>query len=269
MTEAARSSQDPRSELYCPDCAYSLRGLPGRRCPECGLDLSFIDAPDGGIRWARVDRGNALLAFLETAVRVVFSPTRFCREVCRPIDLRRALAFQRVVILVLFAALPLFLVGWEVREAGAISTLRREWTDPILALVLVAGIVAVRLTMAARSSLVLSGPDAARRERVALLACYAAAPLILLPIGVGIAALLSPSLPTYVALSLPIALFVPLFWAYWLTLYVVRRTLRSTWSVLLLAIAWPLIGALLALWVVGGTLALSLYFGVAIWSIAG
>ena len=72
-------------DVFCEACGYSLAGLTGDRCPECGARFEPKGLPYARIPWLhrkRLGRGNA---YFRTVLMVCFFPARFARELCRPV----------------------------------------------------------------------------------------------------------------------------------------------------------------------------------------
>jgi len=73
----------------CPECGYSLRRLRGERCPECGVAFPttsrvFRRWAVRRLIWERLQRGNALFAYIKTVLTIVFWPCRAARGVAVP-----------------------------------------------------------------------------------------------------------------------------------------------------------------------------------------
>lgn len=91
------------ADLFCPRCAYNLRGAVGSRCSECGYDLGNLRSPTCRIPWVRRRELGRLWAYWATVWMLLFRNRRFCEEYARPqryADVRR---FQWVTIALVFA----------------------------------------------------------------------------------------------------------------------------------------------------------------------
>ena len=90
---------DPDIDLFCPGCGYDLRALQGNACPECGISVDLEKLRESSIPWI-LSEGFIAKAwgFLRTCDRATLRPTRFCREVSRPVLLREAQRFRRIMI---------------------------------------------------------------------------------------------------------------------------------------------------------------------------
>lgn len=100
------------TELYCPDCGYSLRGLTSDRCPECGLLLDFIDSASSTIAWVDRRRRGRVRGYVLTVFAVISRPKILCREVFRPVSLADAQRFRWVTV----ALMTLSLWSWAAQE---------------------------------------------------------------------------------------------------------------------------------------------------------
>ena len=100
------------TELYCPDCGYSLRGLTAGRCPECGLLLDFIDSASSTIAWVDRRRRGRVRGYVLTVFAVISRPKILCREVFRPVSLADAQRFRWVTV----ALMTLSLWSWAAQE---------------------------------------------------------------------------------------------------------------------------------------------------------
>ena len=68
------------TDLYCPDCGYSLRGLTADRCPECGLRLDFIDSASSAIAWVDGRQRGRFRGYVLTVFAVISRPKILCRD---------------------------------------------------------------------------------------------------------------------------------------------------------------------------------------------
>ena len=109
-TPAAAPPDGTTTDLACPLCDYSLRGLTEPRCPECGFAFTWAELRDAERhrhRWLfEHGRGRNVKSFLATFWRSAF-PMRFWRAVtpANPVHVGRLVAYW------LLAGLPLLAVA--------------------------------------------------------------------------------------------------------------------------------------------------------------
>lgn len=72
-------------DLLCEGCGYSLIGLGGDRCPECGKVFEPAQLPYARIPWLHRRRIGRLRAYWRTVGMVLFRPARFVSELRRPV----------------------------------------------------------------------------------------------------------------------------------------------------------------------------------------
>ncbi|MEM6561018.1 MAG: hypothetical protein AAF656_05430 [Planctomycetota bacterium] len=107
----------------CPNCGYSLRGLPELRCPECGVSIDPDEVAAAALPW---ERERTVGAFWRTVKRVQTQPgtLRYL-----PPDDKRARQFGRWCLLVagLLCALPTVLFADMMMKDGR----WRDWLPEI------------------------------------------------------------------------------------------------------------------------------------------
>src|SRR4051812_49873852 len=64
-------------DLLCEGCGYSLVGLSGERCPECGEGFDPNELPLARVPWLFRRRYGAVWAYVKTVWMVVLRPGRF------------------------------------------------------------------------------------------------------------------------------------------------------------------------------------------------
>ena len=86
--------------MFCESCTYSLAGLSGDRCPECGKRFDPQALPFARVPWLHRRRIGRVRAYRRTVAMVMVSPTRFAAELCRPVRVSAddARKFRRVTI---------------------------------------------------------------------------------------------------------------------------------------------------------------------------
>jgi hypothetical protein len=113
-------------DAFCENCGYSLLGLSGDRCPECGRQYDPLALPFARIPWLHRRRIGRWSAYWQTVRQATFRPQHFAVELCRPVrisadDARR---FRRISIhigaftgVALATALIVMADGW-IRPVG-------------------------------------------------------------------------------------------------------------------------------------------------------
>ena len=91
------------ADLYCPRCAYNLRGSVAPRCSECGYDLSNLRSAVCHIPWVRRRELGRFRAYWATVGMLLFRNRRFCEEYARPQRYTDMRTFQWVTIMLVFA----------------------------------------------------------------------------------------------------------------------------------------------------------------------
>ncbi len=101
-------------DALCPECSYSLRGLTGERCPECGTPLESLRSPQSRIPWVQRRTRGVFPAYWQTVLFVMFSYRRFRAEIVRPVNLRDAQTFRWTVVLIAWLSLLAVWPLWRV-----------------------------------------------------------------------------------------------------------------------------------------------------------
>lgn len=190
-------------DVFCEGCGYSLAGLTGDRCPECGNTFNPNDLPFARVPWLHRKRLGRVKAYWKTVAMVSFSPRRFARELCRPvrISVKDAQRFRRTTLLVatlsaavtygvvpLIAALWMFLALTRPRQG---LMMPRVWRNivPTMSLVLLnvlAVVAAFHFLLRLMTDMPLfiwKGLPSLPPSQLAPVHHYACAPLAFAPIG--------------------------------------------------------------------------------------
>ena len=92
----ARPTPDPGREVpaeydvFCEGCGYSLLGIAGDRCPECGAAYDLAALPFARVPWLHRRRLGGIRAYWATVWMVVRRPRAFAEELCRPVRVSAA-----------------------------------------------------------------------------------------------------------------------------------------------------------------------------------
>src|SRR6185312_3821310 len=106
-------------DVFCEGCGYSLLGLSGDRCPECGKVFEPLALSYARIPWLHRKRIGRVRAYCRTVAMVMFHPTRFASELCRPVrvsaeDARR---FRSLTIWLATLSLVVLIIALPVLES--------------------------------------------------------------------------------------------------------------------------------------------------------
>jgi len=72
-------------DVICEQCGYSLVGLAGSRCPECGAPFDPAALPFARVPWLHRRRLGKWRAYWQTVTWVLRDPHSFAAELCRPV----------------------------------------------------------------------------------------------------------------------------------------------------------------------------------------
>lgn len=72
-------------DVICEQCGYSLVGLAGSRCPECGAQFDPAALPFARVPWLHRRRLGRWRAYWQTVKWVLRDPHSFAAELCRPV----------------------------------------------------------------------------------------------------------------------------------------------------------------------------------------
>lgn len=161
-------------------------------CPECGQTVDDKAMRRAQVPWANRREIGRCRAIWQTFCRVTFRTRRFAHAVSQPVDLREALRFRRLVVIVLWlpvmVALLLVSDGWlkellPWRLEQQIGTLWR-----IAGVVFVCGLLWVFLYTCTGVHTYWFHPRSLpieRQNRAVALSYYACAPLLMLPVALA------------------------------------------------------------------------------------
>src|SRR5947207_552309 len=91
LTEKAATVPSPADpvpdefDLLCERCGYSLVGLNGNVCPECGQTFDPSALPLARIPWLYRSRLGPIRTYFKTVWQIVTKPGSFAAELSRPI----------------------------------------------------------------------------------------------------------------------------------------------------------------------------------------
>lgn len=120
-------------DLFCPSCAYNLRGLTGNRCPECGGSIDDLRDPVSRIPWVHRKQLGWWRAYWKTVYFVMFKQKHFVNEMARPVSFRDSQVFRWVTIG--FAYLPILLANLMVMVWPIPSSSMDDYTAAVFKMV--------------------------------------------------------------------------------------------------------------------------------------
>ena len=186
-------------DVFCEGCGYSLVGLAGDRCPECGATFNAGELPFARVPWLHRRRIGTFRAYRQTVAQVVCHPGAFAAELCRPVRISADDAKRFRVRTVYVAATSA--AGVALALLWISGALMQSWRSGPGA---VSEIAVILLTLWLASSLFLrlatdmpvfiwKGLPSLPPTELAPLHHYAASPLALAPV-VGLVAVVAPTL---------------------------------------------------------------------------
>jgi hypothetical protein len=251
--------------LYCPDCAYDLRGSRSPRCPECGFDLEVVRAGESQIPWVHrggLGRGRA---YARTVWRVTFGIGRLADEMAHRVAYGDAQRFRWVTIGVAYVGLLAMKASCVWGAGGGLDEVTGEM--PWLAIPVE---IATVLTLAAWTGLPSyffhpRGAPLARQNRAVALSYYACGPLAWLLPGAIVPALLLLTESPIAAAVAAVLLVVLLLVVWWhgvntLARLVFRSTGRTVLVAAMMPPLWLVVGALIMVGVPAITLFVVIVF---------
>ena len=183
-------------DLFCHACGYSLLGLAGDRCPECGRGVDTGGLPYARVAWLHRRRLGLWTGYWRTVRHVVFQPRSFAAEMCRPVRISAddAWRFRRLSSHLAAASgvLTALAISWF---SGDISRWARQNSDflPTYIFLLIGGYFAGVLFLRLATDMPLfiwKGLPQLPASELAPLHQYAAAPLGLIPLALVTSVLL-------------------------------------------------------------------------------
>src|SRR5205085_4354613 len=108
-------------DVFCEGCGYSLVGLSGDRCPECGRPFSGGELPYARVAWLHRRRIGRWAAYWRTVRHVVRRPKSFAAELCRPVRISATDAKRFRAVTTLVAASSLALVIGLLIDRGTVQ----------------------------------------------------------------------------------------------------------------------------------------------------
>src|SRR5439155_17849799 len=93
-------------DLLCEGCGYSLVGLMGDVCPECGRRFDPKELPLARVPWLYRSRLGKVRAYLKTVWAIAARPRDFAVELTRPVRIsaKDAYAFRKVTVVLVWRA---------------------------------------------------------------------------------------------------------------------------------------------------------------------
>jgi len=189
-------------DLFCEKCGYSLAGLTGERCPECGERFDAKDLPFARVPWLHRRRLGMWKAYWRTVVMVAFGPRRFAAELCRPVRVSAADArrFRSTTIWLATISVGLAMIGGAGTAIGlqiGRGFVIGPWFNPVIALVFgLLGLIAAVILFHALLSLMTDMPlfiwktlPSMKPTELAPVHHYASAPLAFIPVAAPIVGL--------------------------------------------------------------------------------
>ncbi len=86
-------------DLYCPHCAYNLRGVASSQCPECGQTVDRTILAQSILPWAQRKRLGWIRAYWRTVWLAVFRSKRLLAEMEGNVSLADARWFWMITVL--------------------------------------------------------------------------------------------------------------------------------------------------------------------------
>lgn len=254
----AADPHTPAQDIFCPYCAYNVRGLPANRCPECGREFDPAVLAASALPWPQRRKIGWFRAYWRTVWLVVFHSRRFCGEFSFPVSYPDAQRFRWLTVLHVYLCILVPSIAYCLLSGQS------KWRYPLLQDLMgdAWGVVALQVAGLCALGVVTGLPSywfhprrlpIAAQNRAIALSYYASAPLALMPLAVGMAVALTRLLPAQAIgarVLLAVALITAPWWAWLASLVRLagHTTRRDSAGLLSFAIGLP------ALWLVLGGL---------------
>src|SRR2546430_17149137 len=99
MTQSSPAPLPLDADLFCPHCAYNLRGVQSVNCPECGRPFDRAALASVRLPWARRQRIGRGRAYWRTVFYALFRPFALAAEMEAGPLLRDARRFWLITVL--------------------------------------------------------------------------------------------------------------------------------------------------------------------------
>jgi hypothetical protein len=257
-SQSAPTSSQPSLDLFCISCGYNQRGLLTDRCPECGQSYAALPPSPTRLPWLHRGHLGRVKAYWRTAGLVIFRHREFCEQIDAPIRLRDARSFWGYSVLLgwlplvgAVVSLYFFPADWNSSELlrDLEELLMEAFYLPIPLVVF--SLIGALLFFGAASGMpsYFCHPRALpmqRQNRAIALSYFASAPLVVMPVIVGLlllARVLWEFQPAPLILKFLAALLAVLMlgtW-YWRTIRIVltlSQRRRRKLTVMLMTLFW-------------------------------
>lgn len=170
-------------DVFCEGCGYSLVGLTGDKCPECGKPFEPAALPYARVPWLHRRRIGFNRAYWRTVWNVVRAPESFAAELCRPVRIsaKDARRFRATT-----AALASLSLAASVSVITYLTPGNWSWQDTVaFSLALPLGIVVAVIFLRLATDMpvfIWKGLPSLPPHELAPLHQYASAPLALAPL---------------------------------------------------------------------------------------
>jgi hypothetical protein len=176
-------------DVFCPRCAYNLRGVASAVCPECGRAFDRAELRSSRLPWVQRQRIGWWAAYWRTVAMVTFAPNVLLAELAVPVSIADAKRFWAWTVLHAWAPVGMALAAATVtgtssggvRPSGPVAEIGAAWPLVLFALGALAWLFAA--TGAATYFCHPRRLDVERQDRAIAIGYYACAPLAVLAPG--------------------------------------------------------------------------------------